>query len=44
MTFMALLHILRTLSIFASFGYSYLSAIQGEWSRAGFFLLLGLII
>lgn len=44
MTSRALLHILRTLAIFASLGYSCLSAIQGEWYRAGFFLLLGLII
>lgn len=44
MTFRALLYILRTLSIFASFGYAYVSAIHGEWSRAGFFLLIGLII
>lgn len=44
MTFRALLRLLRTLAIFASFGYSYVSAIHGEWSRAGFFLLLGLII
>lgn len=44
MNFIALLHIIRTISIFASFGYSYLSAIHGEWARAGFFLLLGLFI
>ena len=44
MTFRALLYILRTISIFAILGYSGLSAINGEWSRAGFFLLLGLII
>ena len=44
MTFMALLHILRTISIFAIFGYSCLSAIHGEWARAGFFLLLGIFI
>lgn len=44
MTFMALLYILRTISIFAIFGYSYLSAIHGEWSRAGFFFLLGFMI
>ena len=44
MTFRALLYIIRTFSIFASLGYSGLSAIHGEWSRAGFFLLLGLII
>lgn len=44
MTSRALLHIIRTLAIFASFGYAYLSAIHGEWYRAGFFLLLGLII
>lgn len=44
MTARAFLRLIRTLSIFASFGYAYVSAIQGEWSRAGFFLLLGLII
>lgn len=44
MTFRALLRLLRTLAIFASFGYAYVSAIQGEWSRAGFFLLLGVMI
>ena len=44
MIFRELLRLLRTLAVFASFGYAYLSAIQGEWSRAGFFLLLGVMI
>lgn len=44
MTARAFLRLLRTLAIFASFGYAYVSVIQGEWSRAGFFLLLGVLL
>lgn len=44
MTALAFIRLLRTLAIFASLGYAYVSAIQGEWYRAGFFLLLGVMI
>lgn len=44
MTARAFLRLLRTLAIFVSFGYAYVSAIQVEWSRAGFFLLLGVML